>query len=179
MLPPFPRIYHTIVHRDISTQPPSEEPFLRHRINYVSLLPIQYYPQQPVEQRRQYKATQNGPTSSCSISQQTNRQTTETPYRSTSHSQSSHQQEVHFAAWRFSEQRFCPWLLPTLAEIFYLLISFFYSARTTSRSPITHFFTPFFSSYVLFVSSSLSSICRSGKTEPSGSKQNICVLSGK
>lgn len=74
VLPPFPRIYHTIVHGDMSTQPPSEEPFQRHRINYVSLLPIRYQPQQPVEQHRQYKATQNGLTSPCSNSHQTNKQ---------------------------------------------------------------------------------------------------------
>jgi hypothetical protein len=42
VLPPFPRIYHTIVHGNTSTQPPSQEPFQRHSINYVSLLPIQY-----------------------------------------------------------------------------------------------------------------------------------------
>jgi hypothetical protein len=88
----------------------------------------------------------------------------------------SHQQEVHFAAWRVFWTAYLPLIIRYVRR--YLLILFFYSARTTS-SPITHLFTSFFSSYVLFVSSSLSSVCRSGKTEPSGSKMKICTLSGK
>jgi hypothetical protein len=34
----LPRIYHTIVHGQMRTQPPSKGSFQRHRINYFSLL---------------------------------------------------------------------------------------------------------------------------------------------
>jgi hypothetical protein len=126
-----------------------------------------------VEQHRQYKATQNGLTSPCSNSHQTNKQ-----LRHLIDLHPIHNQAIS-RKFTLLRDGFLNSFLPLIIRCASREVLPSHLARATSPSPITHLFTSFFSSYVLLVFSSLFLMSRSGKTEPSGSNKKICVLSGK